>query len=292
MLAAEQFTIAFRVQKAWGALVALGLFLGGLGGGLFLISLFVGFGAGFGLGISATLLGALCLLLHLRRPQQFWRAVSRPGTSWISRGVISIAVFVGLGVVYIVPPMLGLSSLPWSEGTALGQAILAVAAFLALLIVVYTGFILSTPPAIAFWHNALLPALFSLYSLAGGLSFIYLWHGLVDGKELGANLQALQVGLMAAILISVLIYLAAMSSSTVAAKESLRLLVAGEFSSLFLGGVLLVGLIVPLLMASYGYLSGIPLPTVALAVIGIFDLIGGFLFRYSLLKSGLYAPIF
>ena len=45
-MAEEEFTIGFESQKEWGWLIALALFLCGLGAGLFMVSLFVDYHSG------------------------------------------------------------------------------------------------------------------------------------------------------------------------------------------------------------------------------------------------------
>ena len=292
MVAVEEFTTGFRVQKSWSGLVALGLFFGGLGSGLFLVSPFTGFvGVGAVLGPLITLLGALFLFMHLQRPTAMWRAVLRPGTSWISRGVISITLFVAFAILLLLSRVPALAGLPWAEGRALGWVVLALAGIFAFLVMLYTGFILSTPPAITVWHTALVPILFSLYAFAGGIGAMFLWQGLVAGKGVGEGVHAFQTGLLVAILLCVVIYLLAMSTSTVAARESFRLLTSGEFCWPFLGGVIFVGLIVPAFVLGYTALAGVSLAPAALALIGVLELIGSFTFRYTFLRVGTYAPV-
>src|SRR3989304_2512899 len=92
-----EFTIDYQAQREWSWLLTASFFLEGVGAGLFILSYLLGVGAGALLGVVAVGLGALFLLLDLGRVERFWRAVSRPGAAWVSRGGIIITLFLILG---------------------------------------------------------------------------------------------------------------------------------------------------------------------------------------------------
>ena len=107
----EKFTMELRGQREWAWLLALYLFLGSLGGCLFLFYWLFELPSVYALvAIALVLLGAVTLLFKLGSPQRAWRACFRPGTSWISRGVLFVCFFVLFGTLAIAPA----SWLPWS----------------------------------------------------------------------------------------------------------------------------------------------------------------------------------
>jgi formate-dependent nitrite reductase membrane component NrfD len=75
-------------QAWWNWLIGTAFFCGGLGAGLFLISLASGQRLGMILGYLVVVLGKNgAHLLYLGRPARFWRADMRPDRSWIARGI-------------------------------------------------------------------------------------------------------------------------------------------------------------------------------------------------------------
>ncbi|MFQ5826613.1 MAG: NrfD/PsrC family molybdoenzyme membrane anchor subunit, partial [Dehalococcoidia bacterium] len=167
----REFTLELRTQEAWSWLVAIDLFLSGIGAGLYLISRIVGFLPGSALGIALVVVGSLVLMGELARPQKMWRSPFRAATAWMSRGSIVVILFIGLGVLDLAPQYA--SGLPWAGEAALGQVIWYLAAFLALVIVLYPGFLLASSPAIPFWNTPLLPLLFGAYALLGSVATLF-----------------------------------------------------------------------------------------------------------------------
>jgi formate-dependent nitrite reductase membrane component NrfD len=97
--------------------------------------------------------------------------------------------------------------------------------------------------------------------------------------------------MLALTILSLLTHLGAMSRGSVAVRESFRQLTRGSLAGLFLGGVLGVGLAVPLLIllnVTFADAAGAALIFSASLAIAV----GGFFFRYCVLKAGLYPPLF
>lgn len=289
MLGMDEFTVGFRVQKSWGAAIALESFLTGSGAGLFSVSAAVGFVTGIGLGILIALGGVLVLLMHLRRPRGFWRALWRPASSWLSRGTIFIILFIGFGVLYLLPDVAGWEA--WSGSTTIGLGLLIGASVFAVLTMVYSGFTLSTPAAIAYWHTPLLPIIFVLESLLSGTALAFLSLGSMGVAGASEVLLLLQLVLLASSLLCLVTYISVMASSTPGARESVILLIKSPSLGLFTGGAILLGLLIPLAIQGYVFWAGISLPLVVLALIAVFILVGSLLFRYIVLRVGVYAPV-
>lgn len=288
----DKFTVGFKPQNKWGWLAAIDFFLGGTGAGAFIISMFFGIDAGMIVGLIAVAMGALALLLDLGRLGRFWKALSRPGNSWISRGTILTIVFLIFGILYIVPEFF--TGLPWSKGTGPGQAIGLVTVMGAAGVMLYTGFLLSLSSAIPFWNTALLPLLFALFALLCGAGTLFILLPFLGQPNIDIrSLQIMNIILLVFALVFIWIYILNMSYSTLASRESVRLLINGRLAWPFLILVNVFGLIIPLVISIIIYLAKVKLGPASsvLVVAGLLALLGGFYFRYSILRAGVYAPL-
>jgi formate-dependent nitrite reductase membrane component NrfD len=283
----DEFVIDVKPQREWGWLVITYLFLGGAGAGLFLASLYIAHPWAQALGLLLLLVGTLFLLLDLGRPERFWRAFFRARSSWISRGCFFITLLVVLGGLHV-----------WTElnsggAAALSWPIQAGAAAAAVAVMIYTGFVLAPSPAIPFWNSTFFPIIFFAYSLLAGIDFLILASPLLPEPTIDiAHLERVQFGLVAACLLLVMSHLSVMSSSAVAARRSIQLLTRGRWAVLFIGGVIGVGLIVPLL-ASWPALWQPTFSTMfaITAVLALLRLFGDYLFRFLVIRAGLYDPL-
>ena len=288
----DEFLIGVKPQREWGWLVISYLFLGGAGAGLFLISLYIDHAWAGVLGLLVVILGTLLLFLDLGRPERFWRAFFRPQSSWISRGCFFITLVVLFGGLQIAPQMLGLGFL-WESGGSLGSVIKAVAVVAAVLVMIYTGFVLSPSPAIPFWNSAFFPVIFFVYSLLAGIDILLLSSPLLPGPALDLSvLERIQNYLVLACLLLVLSHLSVMSSSAVAAREAIRLLTRGRWALLFLGGVIGAGLVIPLALSWATLWKSQAQAFFAFTVIlALLRLFGDYLFRFLVIRVGLYDPL-
>jgi formate-dependent nitrite reductase membrane component NrfD len=283
----DEFVIDVKQQREWGWLVITYLFLGGAGAGLFLASLYISHAWAQGLGLVIVAAGTLCLFLDLGRPERFWRAFFRAQTSWISRGCFFITLLIALGSLNIWSELGsgGLGGLSW--------LIKAAAASAAVAVMVYTGFVLAPSPAIPFWNSTFFPIIFFAYSLLAGIDFLILASPLLPAPAIDvAHLERVQFGLVLACLLLVMSHLSVMSASAVAARRSIELLTRGRWALLFMGGVIGAGLVVPLL-AAWPVLwqpafSTVFTVTAALALLRLF---GDYLFRFLVIRAGLYDPV-
>lgn len=282
----DEFLIDVKPQKEWGWLVITYLFFGGAGAGLFLASLYIGHPWAEGLGLLLLLIGTLFLLLDLGRPERFWRAFFRARTSWISRGCYFISALMVLGSLDLLLQFTaGDSGAVWAVKA--GAAVAAVA------VMIYTGFVLSPSPAIPFWNSTFFPVIFFAYSLLAGIDFLILASPVLPPPVIDvARLEKVQFGLVLLCLLMVMSHLSVMSGSAIAARKSIQLLTHGKWGALFLGGVIGVGLVLPLLLAwpslwqpSFQTMFAIT------AVLALLRLFGDYLFRFLVIRAGLYDPL-
>ena len=113
-------------------MVIIALFLTGSGAGLFLFSLIPGFLPGMALGLASVIAGCLFLWADLHHPLRAWRLITRPQSSWMSRGIIGITSFAVLAFCYVVLLAVNFQGwtylgAPWEHGPGWMQA-LAIAA--------------------------------------------------------------------------------------------------------------------------------------------------------------------
>ena len=100
----------YRPQREWingrGILLPIAHFFSGVGAGAWGFSLLFGYRQGLILALCVVgILSGVTHLLFLGRLERFWRMVKHPQTSWISRGLWGIAIFLlgGTGYVLIGP---------------------------------------------------------------------------------------------------------------------------------------------------------------------------------------------
>lgn len=279
----HDFTIQLRRQEEWSWLVAIDLFLGGLGGGLFLFFELLELPVSIGLlSLGLVVVGGLVLLMELGHPWRAWRAICRPFSSWISRGVIFVSLFVISSSLYIAPALDLFSWLPWAPHTFGGKVLGVIAGVSAFLVTLYPGFVLSASPSIPFWNSPLLPVLFFSHSVTGASGILLLLSPLGPLDQRLEGITSLAALLIVANFVLIAIYLMVLKKSGLAAKEAVRHLNEGSLSWTFQVGVILVGTVVPLLVVVW-------IPS-AVVLAGACVLLGGLLFRYCVLKSGVYVP--
>jgi len=284
----EMFVDSFKVQKEWiegkGILLLLAIFFGELGAGMFLMSWYLDILAGMIIGIGIVALFKTTFhILFLGQPLRFWRAFIRPQSSWISRGVIIMSVFVVFGSLYLLA-RLGLLS-------PLKNIFLMIAILSAFAEIIYVGFLLASLPSIPFWNTGLLPILFVIYSLmdGAGLTFIvapFLGDQLITLQQL----KRIDIWLILFASVNLLAYIWTMYNTTLGAKESVLELLKGKIATPFIGGVLIIGILIPLPISIWAHFA--MLPYAILAISALMALAGGFLLRYSILKAGIYPPLY
>jgi polysulfide reductase chain C len=279
---ANQFNMGLRSQREWSWLLAIDLFLGGLGGGLFLLYRALLLPPWIGLlSLILVLAGGVVLISELGHPLRAWRAIFRPQSSWISRGVLCIALFVFTAVLALAPAFPALSWIPGTGNQPVAEITGWVASLCALFITLYPGFVLAASPSIPFWDTPLLPLVFFTQALLGASGVLLLASASGSLTGLLPQIHSIAAILIAVNLATALAYLAAMGRSGASATESMRLLKRGGLGWTFGAGAVLVGMILPLLL-------------VALSSSAIFAgaciLSGGLLFRYCVLKAGVYVP--
>lgn len=283
LIGPTQFLIGYQLQREWAWLIAAAFFFGTVGAGLYLVSFVIDFQLG---AVVALLIVGVCKgaahMLFLGKPLRFPLAVRKWRTSWISRGVIAMFVFLACGVVYVAgfPED---SFVPGGLSDAFGWVALAAA----LVIMVYDGFVLRSCRGIPLWNTFLMPIVGLSYAFLGGTTVTLVLQALAD--EPTRNwLEWLQLGLLLLNLALVATVLVTARSRDAASQLSASLLTHGPMAPLFLVVAIGVGIICTLALVALSLATD---STAALIAAGVTDLVGEFFLLYSLLRVGAHPSL-
>jgi formate-dependent nitrite reductase membrane component NrfD len=277
--------LTYRPQREWiqgrGLLVVAAHFFSGVGAGAWLFSVVLDYDAGLVISIAVVVgLAGPAHLAFLGQPQRFWRIALRPHSSWISRGLWGLAIFLAGAIPYAVLPV---------RDSAFGPVALGVSLAGMAVVLLYNGFVYAVSRAIPFWHLPLLPVLYIAYGLRGGAA-VLLVAAAVAGDVFDIDLLGvIKLWVVVSSAVLVLLYLALARRAGGAAGRSVDELVAGRLSPVFYAGVVLLGLVIPIVLGAIGATTGASRGL--LAVIGLSSLVGDFYIKYCIVKAAVYRPI-
>ncbi|MDX1602115.1 MAG: NrfD/PsrC family molybdoenzyme membrane anchor subunit [Salinimicrobium sediminis] len=150
---------------------------------------------------------------------------------------------------------------------------------LALVLGVYTGILLSAFNARPLWNNAILGPLFLTSGLSTGAAAIILLSKNVKEKHLFGKID---LGLIIIELALITHMIMGYYAGSQVQLEAVQLLVGGEFTLMFFGFVVLLGLLVPATLELIE-LVGYKVPVIVPAILVI---IGGLVFRFVMIEAG------
>jgi len=299
-----------RPQKEWKEIIAIYLYLAGMGAGSFVIGTLINWMAapwnlsflfsirllGYSLNLSKVpilwgpimvAVGAPFLILDLGIKWRFMYACLNPRTSWVARGFIILSIFIVFGLVLLAKSILPFQ---WLHADSAFWRIPEIFAFVfALGTAVYTGILLKATKSVPLWNTSLLPLLFLVSALSTGSMAIIL-STLATGffpHDAGA-LKVLMGGEQLLVVIEGIVlylFLSRRYRATEQGKDSVRLLLFGEMKMIFWGGVVLLGFIFPVVLESIA--TFFPGNFVFISVAGILLLCGGFFLRVGILHAGI-----
>jgi formate-dependent nitrite reductase membrane component NrfD len=277
----------YRPQREWGegrgVLLVVGHFLVGVAGGTWLMSSIYGVTAGLVVAYLLGGLGGIAHLMFLGHPEHAFKMMRNVRTSWISRGFVGLSLFLVGGGIDLVIILFSLSG-PWRAIGLLAQIVAAVGTFT---IIGYMGFCYTASKAIPFWHSPLHPALYIAFAIRGGIAAL-LVIGAATGTMASSSLLQLWIAISAIVaLFFVFEIQGAWTSGNIAAKWSVRDVLAGRLAMSFYGGTLAMGLIVPVLLL----VTSTAHTPVVMALIGIASAAGDFFMKLTMVKAGVYLPL-
>ena len=283
MVQPYEWMVQPTAQTEWvegrGILLWLAFFFIELGAGIYFVASLMGDVLAMTTGwLVCGILGGGLHLLYLGRPGRFYRMFARPQSSWISRGMIFVTLFLTLGLITIFLMLRG--------GQAFGLQALTV--ILAFLVVIYGGFAMCCINGLALWNTALLPILYVVSGFWGGAGVTML-VSIISGSE-GIFLTLVTWGHVLFITFVVLLstYLLSMKYGSGTARESITEILRGRGAFLFWIGVVVVGMVIPLGIITVGFMW-MSVATLFLSV--LCELAGDLSMRYLILRYAFYSPL-
>jgi polysulfide reductase chain C len=294
-----------RPQKEWKEIIAVYLYLAGMGAGSYIIGTLIDWFANpstvvyiWGLpldpakaailwGPILVAIGAPFLILDLGIKRRFLYACLNPRTSWVARGFLILSIFIIFGLLLLAKSFLPLRWVhPESSLWYIPEVIAIAFAFGTAL---YTGILLKATKSIPLWNTYLLPLLFLVSALStGSMAIILSTLGTGLFAHGAATLKVLIRAEQILVVIEGMVLYLFLSRSYRAAeqgKDSVRLLLFGEMKLIFWGGIVLLGLVFPIILENIAsFFHG---NIVLIFVAGILLLCGGFFLRLGVLHAGI-----
>jgi formate-dependent nitrite reductase membrane component NrfD len=282
-----EYMVKYTQQKNWidgrGNFIAFAFFLGGIGGGLFLAAAYFDSILGMLLAVCISALMGISYMIHLGQPMQFWRMLSKPKTSWISRGFLFIFLYAGFAIIAII---LDYWFPQYSAAVTTFKILGGIFAFAQS---IYTGFAVSYVSAIKLWNSAILPILFVVCGFSGGLA-ILMGISLGGSESVLAGIENVTRVTLIAFAVILIVYLWNATYSGSAAKDAVTRIMGGAIGAIFWAGVVLLGVIIPLAVSITTYFIA-EASTAWLITAVVTEIIGGLSLRYVILKGGIYLPL-
>lgn len=150
---------------------------------------------------------------------------------------------------------------------------------LSLILGVYTGILLSAFNARPLWNNAILGPLFLVSGLSTGAAAIIIMSKSMKEKHLFGKID---LGLIIVELALIAHMIMGYYAGSQVQLEAVELLVGGEFTLIFFGVVVLLGLLLPAFL-EVGEIMGVKIPVIIPALLVI---IGGLVFRFVMVEAG------
>ena len=294
-----------RPQKEWNEIIAIYLYLAGMGAGSYVIGTLLNWfvqpsrvlliwGLSLDFAKAAILwgpilvaIGAPFLILDLGIKRRFLYACLNPRTSWVARGFLILSIFIVFGLVLLAKSVL-LFNWPYAGSTFWTIADILTMAF-AFATALYTGILLKATKSIPLWNTHLLPLLFLVSALSTGSMAIILsilGTGLLSNES--EALKVLMRGEQIFVAIEAIVLYLFLSRRYRAAeqgKDSVRLLLFGKMKLIFWGGIVLLGFVFPMILESIASFSHGNVTLIFTA--GLLLLFGGFFLRLGILHAGI-----
>ena len=291
----------------FSAFVIVYLFLGGFGSGLLFVSAFASLvfhcaldcneieiaafdewrNRCFLWGFVIVLYGALCLLLDLGKPERFVMLFVHPSSaSVLAYGTMFLAALIACSALLVFANYFVVRA---RAPIAAYRVCEAVCILLSIAVMAYTGVYLMSTQAVAFWTSPLIVALFVASALSMGFSGCAFAGSLLrDTWMLEGTNAALRWGHIIALVVEACLlasFLADAMNRGGRAADSCMLLFSGDLEVWFLGGVVMCGLLIPLIreIAPASLRQAVTLP-----VSDVLCVFGGLALRLCLVSAGLH----
>ncbi|HLB05162.1 MAG TPA: NrfD/PsrC family molybdoenzyme membrane anchor subunit [Thermodesulfobacteriota bacterium] len=292
----------------WPVLIAIYLFLGGISAGAFIASVIAGYidqekyknisRVGAYVAPLPVIIGTGLLILDLDRPYRafslFWNI--HP-TSVMSLGAWLLLIFSILSVLYAAIFMAESGKLSAAQPLVSSKNIIGLAGLIcAFGTAIYTGVLISAVISIRELWSQTVPVLFTISALSTGIASVIFFLALSPNKDRNAiNRLGWADSILIAIELGIiLVWIIGMYNGTAGNKEAIREIVGGTFGGMFWIGVVLIGLLIPLVM-EYKHLkearTHAEAGTGSALIAAVLVLVGGMILRYVVLIGGQILPL-
>lgn len=283
-----EYMVYPTLQTTWirgkGLLLFFGLFLVEFGAGIFLAASVLhsqwGQLAGW---LLSGVLGGGCHFLFLGHPFRIYKAVRRPGKSWISRGLIIIFLFQLFGFFHLIFSYFSMHFL-W---------ITVMANVMAIATILYGGYEIADVKSIKTWNSSFLPIQMLIRSFFIGLAIVLVFNMLIGLDDPNINLKKwLQMTLLINIC---LLFINIVSTGFEEGKErlSISMMLKGSLKWIFWPLIVIGGMALPLITTSFSFSAYLgEKETIIFLIIVLLQVVADSLLRYSLIRSGYYQSIF
>ena len=150
---------------------------------------------------------------------------------------------------------------------------------LSIILGIYTGILLSAFNARPLWNNAILGPLFLTSGLSTGAATIILLAKTAKERHLFSKIDLILIIIELGLIVHMIM---GMYAGSEVQLEAMDLLVGGEFTLMFFGFVIILGLIVPAILEGIE-IMGYKVPV---AVPALLILLGGLIFRFVMVEAG------
>jgi len=300
---------------SWNYVIAFYLFAAGVSAGALIASLIADFSGnkryerivkiGAYIAPFPLNIGTFALIFDLERPLSFWRLFTRfEASSVMSIGawILLLFSFVSLIIFYMhVPDRYDVLNLkPRISNGALSRIIKIGGFILAFATATYTGVLLSVLVARPFWNTSLLPMVFLFSAVIDGIAAIILvmyslprhtlpLEDLISSKYFLGKLDLAFLGLL---WVSLLFLTAGLYQTTEHANNAVVVIMGGPLTWAFWLGVIVIGMLLPLIYGVYEMLPSPSIPEVKrhkpllALLVSSSVLIGGSMLRYVVVYAG------
>jgi len=231
------------------------------------------------------------VVADLSRP---WNLVNALTTSFFTGefGLFRSWMAVGIVLISVAMVLLFLVALRHTTNIKMLNAVVdagwfgVLLAAVGVLVTIYSGFLIAAAPGIPFWNTALIPV---LWILSASVCALALTELMIHRDDITRFIVRTGSGLKVAELIAVLALVnLAIYGGTTAAKISGWALAYGPLAPAFWGGVVAVGMLIPL---AIGLISWRRENKLLLATAAILALIGALILRIVVIQAGVFEPV-
>lgn len=238
----------------------------------------------YGATLCILILGVLCLIADLGRPDAFYYLLLYPTSSLISIGALALSLLMGSSLAAFCDAAFSLGAYVRRVLWALKTVGIPVA----FVVMAYTGMLLKSVVAVKFWQTMWLPVLFVLSALSCGCAMVMLAICSCEDRRAVRqwDVKLLRFDFVFVVLELLVTILLFASLAPVASADVLCDVLTGRHSQLFWGGFVLCALLLPIVIEMFSLMSGRHLSAPATAFASVLVLVGGLCLRLVMVAAG------